>query len=201
MSNKFTILDSITEVVDTDDETDLDKLYIEITYYPDHMPQIKSYYKLTKDEYKEITTMYMDLYIDNFINGEKITKDNLDIHIINNPLNIEKCKNFIETFGNPFDILLYINERKIRSFTAKTKKEDGIHSESDSECEVFKNLTLNDNQYISKSNFSDSDSDEYISTLTEIIGTYNKTKTVNINNEDIEKYNKDDVIKEIIEDV
>jgi hypothetical protein len=37
--------------------------------------------------------------------------------------------------------------------------------------------------------------------LTEIIGTYNKTKTVNINNEDIERYNKDDVIKEIIEDV
>ena len=65
----------------------------------------------------------------------------------------------------------------------------------------LKNVTLNDNQYISKSNFSDSDSDEYISTLTEIIGTYNKTKTVNINNEDIERYNKDDVIKEIIEDV
>lgn len=90
MSNKFTILDSITEVVDSDDDIDLDKMYIEITYYPDHMPQIKSYYKLTKDEYKEITTMYMDLYIDNFINGEKITKDNLDIHIINNPLQYRK---------------------------------------------------------------------------------------------------------------
>lgn len=199
MSNKFTILDSITEVVDSDDDnTNLDKLYVEITYYPDHMPQIKSYYKLTKDEYKEITTIYMDLYIDNFINGEKITKDNLDIHIINNPINIEKCKNFIETFGNPFDILLYINERKIRSFTVKTK-EDGLEIDSDSE--IFKNSTLNENQYISKSNFSDSDSDEYINTLTDIIGTYNKTKTININNEEIERYNKDDVIKEIIEDV
>lgn len=200
MSNKFTILDSITEVVDSDDDNDnLDKLYVEITYYPDHMPQIKSYYKLTKDEYKDITTIYMDLYIDNFINGEKITKDNLDIHIINNPINIEKCKNFIETFGNPFDILLYINERKIRSFTVKTKKDD--ESEINSDSEIFKNLTLNENQYISKSNFSDSDSDEYISTLTEIIGTYNKTQTININDEEIEKYNKDDIIKEIIEDV
>lgn len=199
MSNKFTILDSISEVVDSDDDnTNLDKLYVEITYYPDHMPQIKSYYKLTKDEYKEITTIYMDLYIDNFINGEKITKDNLDIHIINNPINIEKCKNFIETFGNPFDILLYINERKIRSFTVKTK-EDSLEIDSDSE--IFKNSTLNENQYILKSNFSDSDSDEYINTLTDIIGTYNKTKTININNEEIERYNKDDVIKEIIEDV
>lgn len=199
MSNKFTILDSISEVIDSDDDnTNLDKLYVEITYYPDHMPQIKSYYKLTKDEYKEITTIYMDLYIDNFINGEKITKDNLDIHIINNPINIEKCKNFIETFGNPFDILLYINERKIRSFTVKTK-EDSLEIDSDSE--IFKNSTLNENQYILKSNFSDSDSDEYINTLTDIIGTYNKTKTININNEEIERYNKDDVIKEIIEDV
>jgi hypothetical protein len=199
MSNKFTILDSISEVVDSDDDnTNLDKLYVEITYYPDHMPQIKSYYKLTKDEYKEITTIYMDLYIDNFINGEKITKDNLDIHIINNPINIEKCKNFIETFGNPFDILLYINERKIRSFTVKTK-EDSLEIDSDSE--IFKNSTLNENQYILKSNFSDSDSDEYINTLTDIIGTYNKTKTININNEEIERYNKDDVIKEIIEDI
>ena len=47
MSNKFTILDFITEVVESDDDTDLDKLYIEITYYLDHMPQINSYYKLT----------------------------------------------------------------------------------------------------------------------------------------------------------
>lgn len=199
MSNKFTILDSITEVVDSDDDNNLDKIYVEITYYPDHMPQIKSYYKLTKDEYKEITTLYMDLYIDNFINGEKITKDNLDIHIINNPVNIEKCKNFIEIFGNPFDILLYINERKIRSFTVKKKKDDG--SETDSNSEIFEHLTLNENQHICKSNFSDSDSDEYINTLTEIIGIYNKTKTININDEEIEKYNKDDVIKEIIEDI
>lgn len=197
MSNKFTILDSIIEVVDSDDNNNLDKLYVEITYYPDHMPQIKSYYKLTEDEYKEITTMYMDLYIDNFINGEKITKDNLDIHIINNPINIEKCKNFIETFGNPFDILLYINERKIRSFTVKATKEDV----TDSDSEIFEHLTFNENQHISRSNFSDSDSDEYISTLTEIIGTYNKTKTININDKEIEIYNKDDVIKEIIEDV
>ena len=149
-------LNTITEDTSTS-ETDKNdtKLVVEIIYYSDSLPAIKSYYLLTNIEYENLINLHRDLYIDNFLNNEKLDKDNLDIHIIHNLNNINLCKEFISTFGNTFDILSYIT-------TLKT----------------YNDVNNINNYDIDNNNFSDnleSDSDSNkIDTITEIIDTYNK---------------------------
>ncbi len=36
---------------------------IELTFYPDTMPSIKSYYIMTNSEYEELKSLHMDLYM------------------------------------------------------------------------------------------------------------------------------------------
>lgn len=151
-------------------------LYIEITFLSDYLPTIKSYYIMNSEEYKNLKILYMDIYIENFINNETLTKNKLDIHIINNKNNINIIKDFIKLFGNSFDILKHIYSKK-NEFNQ-----------------------INDLQNFLSSN-SESESDDIISSITEIINTYNKTNV--INNEIIIKKSiehpeilDDDVIKE-----
>jgi hypothetical protein len=114
---------------------------------------------MTKDEYEDLNTMYMDMYIENFMNNENLTKDKLDIHLVRNTNNILIFKNFIESFGNSFDILTLINSMKIKQ---KNNDIDNIE-----EKQIF------------ESQFNDpTESDDYIDTMTEIIDTYNKSQVV-----------------------
>jgi hypothetical protein len=76
------------------------------------LPQIKSYYEVSPLEYENLKSMHIDIYIDNFLNGENLEKDKLDIYVISNNSNIKIIKNFINQFGNPFDILGLITEKK-----------------------------------------------------------------------------------------
>lgn len=91
-------------------------LCVELTYFSDNLPQIKSYYEMTQIKYDELTTMYMDIYIENFLNGENLTKDKLDIHLISNHTNINIIHKFLTQFGNPFDILGLIMIKKNNKF-------------------------------------------------------------------------------------
>jgi hypothetical protein len=167
-------------------------LYIELTYYTETMQQIKSYYIMTLSEYEELKSLHMDLYIENFLNDEKLTKDNLDIYVINNKENINILKKFINVFGNPFDILGLINLSKnkiINKSQQNVEKELGelllkqfSDSNSDSTPENFSEpifqINKNKNKTKTKIEESDSDSEDYIETMTEIIKTYNKSKTI-----------------------
>ena len=167
-------------------------LYIELTYYTETMQQIKSYYIMTLSEYEELKSLHMDLYIENFLNDEKLTKDNLDIYVINNKENINILKKFINVFGNPFDILGLINLSKnkiINKSQQNVEKELGelllkqfSDSNSDSTPENFSEpifqINKNKNKTKTKIEESESDSEDYIETMTEIIKTYNKSKTI-----------------------
>lgn len=171
-------------------ERDDNNFYVELTYYTETMQQIKSFYIMTLSEYEELKSLHMDLYIENFLNDEKLTKDNLDIYVINNKENINILKNFINLFGNPFDILGLINLSKnkiINKSQPKVEKELGelllkhfSDSNSDSPPEKFSEpiFQINKNKNKIKIEESDSDSEDYIETMTEIIKTYNKSKTI-----------------------
>ena len=164
------ILNSIPEDISTSEtDTNINKLVVEIIYYSDFMPAIKSYYLLTNEEYENLMNLQRDIYIENFFNNERLEKDKLDIHIIQNINNIKLCKEFLSTFGNTFDILSYITN--------------------------FKNHDINNlnNFIIDNNKFSDeleTDSDK-IDTITEIIDTYNKSGKIDsrinclISNDDV----------------
>ena len=163
------------------------ELCIELTYFSDTLPAIKSYYIMSSIEYEELNTLYLDIYIENFINGETLTKDKLDIYLINNVSNISKCKNFIEQFGNSFDILTLINAKKKKNKeTKKIKICSEILTTDFSDTDDSNNHNINSDtesdslEYSEKliklkSNNNDS---KYINTLTEIIDTYNKSNIV-----------------------
>jgi hypothetical protein len=130
-----------------------DKLCIELTYYADNIPSIKSYYIMTNNEYEELKTLHMDLYIENFLNDEDLKKEQLDIYIVNNVNNINKIKNFIDQFGNPFDIINLINIKqaeqkqlnKIKEEILKTNNLIDKFSDSNSEStSEYSNYELED---------------------------------------------------------
>jgi hypothetical protein len=227
-----------------------DKLCVELTFYPDTMPSIKSYYIMTPTEYEELNGVYMDIYIENFINDEDLTKDKLDIYLIHNSNNAKIIKNFINNFGNPFDIINLINAKRKQQ---SVKSERHVHnidtitdnyseSESDSDtvstgrqCEEVSEPIQKPKQQSSKPNLtsqylpkqtihsstksivsktkhtksikninqdihfdSDSDSEAYIDTMTEIIDIYNKSKK--IDNDKIKKItsNRPELLKDVI---
>ena len=151
-----------------------DKLYVEITYFFDELHNIKSYYIMTDEEYKSLSIMIIDIYIENFINNEILTKDKLDIHIINNIDNIKIIDDFLKIYGNPFDIINIIN---------------------------IKNNHINNNREITicHKDFIDEDSDELVSSITDIINTYNKNNFID-NNKIIEisRYHPEILNDEII---
>lgn len=183
-------LNTIYEDESSSDQNLINTVCVEITYFPDNLPALKSYYLMSQTEHKDLITLYMDLYIEDFINGEELTKDKIDIYVINNSNNIKICRNFLKTFGNPFDILNLINEKK-KEFES-TQKKFSTHSQtkikqnlindnfsdtsnSDYENNIFQNDKKSNSELASE---SESDSDDYINTITEIIGTYNKTKNI-----------------------
>jgi len=186
------------------------ELCVELTYFSDTLPSIKSYYIMSPNEYEELKTLYLDIYIENFINGETLTKDKLDVYLINNIENVSKCKTFIEQFGNTFDILSLIHAKKTKSKETKkinicseifttgfsdTDDSNNINSESDSD-----SLEYTERFIKLKSNKSD---DKYINTLTEIIDTYNKSNIVDNKKikeiaENKPELLKDDILSEII---
>lgn len=189
--NKQT-LNTIFEEESSSEHNNSENVYVEITYFPDNMPSIKSYYVMNQNEYKDLKTIYLDLYIDDFINEEELTKDKIDIHIINNPNNIKLCKEFLKIFGNPFDILTLIGEKK-KVFESNQKKfstnkqvlANNFSDTSDSETSNKNSDDNNLDMLMGKTNKktlinseSESDSEDYIATMTEIIETFNKTKNV-----------------------
>lgn len=189
--NKQT-LNTIFEEESSSEHNNSENVYVEITYFPDNMPSIKSYYVMNQNEYKDLKTIYLDLYIDDFINEEELTKDKIDIHIINNPNNIKLCKEFLKIFGNPFDILTLISEKK-KVFESNQKKfstnkqvlSNNFSDTSDSETSNKNSDDNNLDMLMGKTNKktlinseSESDSEDYIATMTEIIETFNKTKNV-----------------------
>jgi len=191
-----TILNTVFEDETSSEQNTSNNLFIEITYFSDNIPSIKSYYNMTQPDYRDLKTLTMDLYIDDFIDGENLTTDKLDIHIINNPNNIKLCKDFLKIFGNPFDIVNLINEKKQLSpnikLSSKQILEDSFSDASNNDNSFYKNNVLN----------SDSDSEDYINTMTEIISTFNKTK--NVDKEKIKKLaevNPDSLLDNIIDEI
>ena len=190
------------------------ELCVELTYYSDILPAIKSYYIMNLSEYEELNSLYMDIYIENFINGETLTKNNFDIYLINNPSNIIICKNFIEQFGNPFDIKSLIYAKKLKNTEVKTLNvtynELLINNFSDSEMTIddTSSDTESDSveyseRMIKSKNIINLSDDKSINTLTEIIDTFNKTKIVNKSKiqqliENKSELLKDEVLKDII---
>jgi hypothetical protein len=218
-------------------ENENGKLCIELTFYPDTLPSIKSYYLMTPIEYEELKTLHLDLFIENFINDEDLTKEKLDIYLINNSNNIKIIKSFINQFGNPFDIINYINAKlsiqkqlnKIK-IQEKSMVESIVDNFSESEtetessnCQVedvskfinkprlseFSNSVLHkSSEYSSKmskpskiyvkNDDSESDSESYIDTVTEIIDSYNKLKKVDNEKLEIISKNRPDLLKDSI---
>ena len=190
-------LNTIFEEESSSEHNNLDNIYVEITYFPDNMPSIKSYYIMNQNEYKDLKTMHLDLYIDEFINEEELTKDKIDIHTINNPNNIKLCKEFLKIFGNPFDLLTLISEkRKIFELNQKkfsNNKQILVNNFSDTSDSDSSNKNSENNKLdilMGKSKEknnkdmnidSDTESEDYIATMTEIIETFNKTKCVDEN--------------------
>ena len=187
-----TVLESIPE----------GNIIVELTYYPDTMPSIKSYYMMTNIEYEELKTLHMDLYIENFMDNEDLTKEKLDIYVINNLINIQIIKNFINQFGNPFDIIHFIYVKQTIQRQKQTNKmvetkgkincliDNYSDSNSDTILEpiikpINKKSVINLDTETDIKNSSDSDSDSYIMSVADIIDTYNKTNK--IDNEKIKK--------------
>jgi hypothetical protein len=170
------LLNSIPEDISTSEtDTNTNKLVVEIIYYSDFMSAIKSYYLLTNEEYENLMNLHRDIYIENFINNERLDRDKLDIHIIQNTNSIKLCKEFLSIFGNTFDILSYISNFK------------------NSDINNLNNFIIDNNKF-SEELGSDSDSNK-IDTITEIIDTYNKSGKIDerINN----LISKDDIIDEL----
>ena len=94
-------------------------LCVELTFYSDSLPAMKSYYIMNSADFEELNSLHMDIYIENFVNSETLTKNNFDIYLINNPSNIVICKNFIEQFGNPFDIMALICAKRTKKMEIK----------------------------------------------------------------------------------
>ena len=188
MSLINSFLEPIPEISSSDDSNNninnINKLMVEIIYYPDNIPPIKSYYLMNQVEYDNLINLHIDLFIENFINDENINKDNLDIHIINNSDNIELCKKFISVFGNTFDILSYLLKKKS---TINDNPNIGIYYNNYSDSDSLSETNLKNN------------SDENIDTITEVIDSYNKLgiinkdKISNLINNNI----NDDIINEI----
>jgi len=188
-------------------------LCVELTFYSDSLPAMKSYYIMNSADFEELNSLHMDIYIENFINSETLTKNNFDIYLINNPSNIVICKNFIEQFGNPFDILALINAKRTKKMEIKQinliNSELLINNFSDSEISIDETSSDTESDAVEytesmiKSKKSAKTDDKCINTLTEIIDTFNKTKVVNKskiqhiaeNNPDLLK---DDILKDII---
>jgi hypothetical protein len=207
-------LSTISEDKYQNDDEKKDNLFIELTYYPDTLPAIKSYYIMTKAEYSDLQGIHMDLYIDNFLNDETLTRDKLDIHIINNKINQNKLKEFIDIYGNPFDIITLINSKQNNNHTNKTKPVNyeaklaellvSEFSDSDSEKNnISEPIFKPKSKTIDLKSSSESDSDDYINTVTEIIETFNKSQKVD--GEKLEKLTKlkpellkDNIINEIV---
>ena len=211
-------LNIIFEDESSSDSNIVDKVYVEITYFSDSISSIKSYYIMSQSEYRDLKTLYMDLYLDNFINNEVLTQNNIDIHIINNPNNIKLCKDILKVFGNPFDILSLIKEKKkifdadqkikINTKTYISKSNNKLLNDNFSDTSNDNNNNDNDNdndKYDKEHDFdnildqelsepiikpskknidislysdTETESEDYIATMTEIIGTYNKTKHI-----------------------
>lgn len=163
----------------TNKHDNINELCVEITYYPDTMPQIKSYYIMSPNEYEDLKSLYIDVYIDDFINNEDLTKDKLDIHLVQNINNITIFKKFIELFGNPFDIINLINIKKNLSAKNNTNNEILENNFSEHESSEDDNSGTS-NEFLENKNKknNETDSDEYIDTMTEIIDTYNKSKKI-----------------------
>lgn len=201
-------LQSIIENDSPNSENNDDKkLHIELTYYPDTLPQIKSYYIMSDEQYRDLKSLYMDLYIDNFLNGEDLTKDKLDIYVISNVNNIKICKNFLNKYGNPFDILNYIHEKKRKAtLTPNNKDIDELQKK------LFKNINLPNNTFSDENELNDginkpkltddSESDtnvcDTIDTITDIIDNFNKTKRIDENMLKNSNIKNDEIINEII---
>lgn len=152
----------------TPDEKDKSNiLCIEIIYYPDSFPSIKSYYLMTNDEFEDLKALHMDMYIENFIGNDDLTKDKLDIHIVNNNSNIKIFKDFLDMFGNSFDILNLIYAKKLNQSDKNSQKHVLLNNFSDNETKLR-----------SSEQSSVLDSDEYINVMTEMIDKYNKSQTI-----------------------
>jgi len=184
------------------------ELCIELTFFSDILPAIKSYYIMNQVEYEELISLYVDIYIENFIDDEILTKDKLDIHLIKKSSNILICKNFIKLFGNPFDILMLINAKKIRNIETNSKH---INMTNDILTTEFSD---SDTQLKYENSDIDSDSIEYsermirpknktqddkcISTFTDIIDIYNKTQKVDKEKIEYIQTNKPELLKDEI---
>lgn len=186
--------------MDINNNIDLDKLYIEIIYYLDNLPTIKSYYIMSNDEYNNLITIYMDIYIENFINNEVLSKDKLDIHIIKNLDNIHIINNFLNIYGNPFDILNYIYSKK--SFINIHDKE--INSDSSPRSDL--NEIIIKKPKIIVDNYNNDDDNnilDIVDTVSDLINSFNKSNKID-NNKLIElskthpEILNDDIIKEFL---
>jgi len=185
-------LNTIFEDESSSEQTPIDRIYVEITYYADSLPSIKSYYIMSHNEYKDLKTLYMDLYIEDFINGESLSRDKLDIHPINNTNNIILCKDFLKLYGNPFDIIHLITEKKLEIQQNQTNfiqsanilnnnfsdTSNNSSNSSESNFELSEPIIKPKNKDIINEDIYDSDSEDYIETMTEIIATYNKSKII-----------------------
>jgi hypothetical protein len=187
--------------------SDENKLYIELTYYPDTLPQIKSYYLMTDEQYRELKTLHVDLYIENFLNNEDLTKDKLDIYVISNVNNIKICKKFLDKYGNPFDILNYIHEKKKRNSLIPNNKDiDDLENKLFKDVSLLNNLFSDENELndgINKPKLTDDfDTDtnvcDTIDTITDIIDNFNKTKRIDKNMLKNSNIKNDEIINEII---
>lgn len=133
---------------------DPNEIVVEISFYPNHFPQIRSYYVMDHTEYEELENIEIDLFIDNFFDNEDLTSDQLYIHVIQNENMCKLIKEFLYKFGNPFDILTYIKQLQ--------------HNKNNIEVQRT-NTTKQSNE---------NDGNNCIDTITEIIESYNKSGTI-----------------------
>ena len=228
MSKYKNKLGTISEDISPNDDEKKNNIFIELTYYPDTLPVIKSYYIMSESEHSDLKGIHMDLFIDNFINGETLTRDKLDIHIINNKINQSKLKDFIDIYGNPFDIIALINikqnqnqnnNHRTKTINYEAELAELLVSEfSDSDSEInnlsepiirprsIQNRSKTKKINTKSSSESESESDDYIDTVTEIIETFNKSHKVD--EQKLEKLAKlkpellnDNIINEIVKNV
>lgn len=157
-------LNTIPEEISSS-ESDDEKKIIEIIYFSTKVPALRSYYIVNSKEYGEILNLQKDIFIDNFLNNECLTSNNLDIHIIKKKENIILINNFLKIFGNPFDILEYIN-----SFEKPIFLNNENFTDSDKLVSTFNHFNLS----LSSMSSSDEINVEEITNITEVIDEYNK---------------------------
>lgn len=78
---------------------------VEIVFYPADFPHIKAYYLLSQEEYDELCGMFEDIHLPEFMNGEALTSDNCEVNTYSKPENVKAIKAFLQTCGNPCDLL------------------------------------------------------------------------------------------------